>query len=107
LPLQVFRLWKKAPDFAPHGSYATLAHMSKAPGAPWSKPYLLVTAPIADYSIFYHRLTIDRAGALFLSYDYWSTYWFYRTDHVGSRRVLLVTKDGGRNWAFARNRDLE
>jgi len=47
------------------------------------------------------RATIDRRGRLFLSYDYWSTYWFYRTDHRGSRRALLTSADGGETWSLA------
>ena len=65
--------------------------MVKRPGEAWSEPRVLVAPPLSEYSIFYHRLTIDRKGALFLSYDYWSTFWFYRTDHWGSRRALLLS----------------
>ncbi len=48
----------------------------------------------------------DRNGRLFLSYDYWSTYWFYRTDHAGSRRAVLMSPDGGDTWKLAENEDL-
>lgn len=94
----VFRLWLNDDRYFPAGYYANLAYMSKRPGEKWSQAQPLVVAPFSEYSIFYHRLTIDRQGALFLSYDYWSTFWFYRTDYPGNRRALLMSPDAGRTW---------
>jgi hypothetical protein len=94
----VFRLWRQDNTYFPAGYYANLAYMRKRPGEAWSEVQPLVVAPFSEYSIFYHRLTIDRKGALFLSYDYWSTFWFYRTDHRGTRRSLIRSKDGGKTW---------
>jgi hypothetical protein len=97
----VFRLWLTDNKYFPASHYANLAYMSKLPGGKWSEARPLVVAPFSEYSIFYHRLTIDREGALFLSYDYWSTFWFYRTDHRGNRRSLLMSPDGGNTWKLA------
>jgi hypothetical protein len=96
-----FRLWRNDSSYYPAGYYANLAYMSKGPAEAWSDAQPLVVAPFSEYSIFYHRLTIDRNGVLFLSYDYWSTYWFYRTDHQGTRRSLLMAADGGHTWKLA------
>ena len=52
------------------------------------------------------RWTIDREGALFLSYDYWSTFWSYRIDHWGTRRALLTSPDAGKSWKLADAADL-
>jgi hypothetical protein len=52
------------------------------------------------------RLTIDRQGRLLVSFDYWSTYWFYRTDHVGARRKTILSADGGDSWQLLRTDDL-
>ena len=101
----VFRLWRAHESYFPAGSYACLAHMSKRPGKPWSKPRPLVVAAFTDYSVYYHRLTIDRRGRLFLSYDYWSTYWFYRTDRF-RQRAVLTSPDGGKTWKLAQGVDL-
>ncbi len=103
----VFRLWRRDREYFPSGAvFATLAYQRKRPGQPWESPRLLIVSALSEYSIFYHRLTIDRRGRLFLSYDYWSTHWFYRTDHFGRRRALLTSTDGGDTWKLAETRDL-
>ena len=101
----VFRLWKNDNEYFPASHYANLAYMSKHSKEKWSDAKPLVVAPFSEYSIFYHRLTIDRNGNLFLSYDYWSTYWFYRTDHRGNRRSLLMSPDSGNTWKLAQLSD--
>lgn len=101
----VFRLWRSGEPY-PNSSHATLAIQRKRPGQPWEEPRVLVVAPFSEYSVWYHRLTIDRRGRLFLSYDYWSTHWFYRNDHWGNRRALLMSPDGGESWKLAATADL-
>jgi len=103
----VCRLWQQGKEPFPLSSHATLAYQRKRPGQPWEPPQILVVAPFSEYSIFYHRLTLDRRGRLFLSYDYWSTYWFYRNDHFGNRRALLHSADGGRSWKLAETKDFQ
>jgi hypothetical protein len=97
----VFRLWRTDTQYFPASHYATLAYMSKPADGEWSQPKALIVAPFSEYSVFYHRLTIDRKGSLYLSYDYWSTFWFYRTDHFGKRRALMMSPDQGKNWRMA------
>jgi hypothetical protein len=101
----VFRLWRFGAEPFPSSHHGTLAYQRKRPGKPWEAPRVLIVPPFSEYSVYYHRLTIDRRGRLFLSYDYWSTYWFYRNDHPGRRRALLASPDGGRTWKLAENRD--
>jgi hypothetical protein len=103
----VYRLWQSGKEPFPASHYATLAHQRKRPGQPWEAPRILIVPPFSEYSVFYHRLTIDRKGRLFLSYDYWSTYWFYRIDHLGSRRALLMSPDGGETWKLAEIHDFQ
>jgi hypothetical protein len=101
----VYRLWRYRTEPHPLSHHAVLAYQRKQPGGPWEPPRPLIVSPFSEYSVFYHRLTIDHAGRLFLSYDYWSTYWFYRTDHRGNRRALLMSGDGGDTWKLAEPRD--
>ena len=102
----VYRLWHSGQPPFPASHYATLAYQRKPPGKPWEAPRPLIVPPFSEYSVFYHRLTIDRLGKLLVSYDYWSTYWFYRTDHRGSRRALLMSADGGKTWKLPQTSDL-
>ncbi|MBM3889408.1 MAG: hypothetical protein FJ388_09805, partial [Verrucomicrobia bacterium] len=102
-----FRLWRTSVDPFPASHYATLAYQRKRPGQPWEPPRILIVPPFSEYSVFYHRLTMDRKGRLFLSYDYWSTFWFYRNDHFGRRRTLLMSPDGGDTWKLAQTKDLQ
>ncbi len=101
-----FRYWLGGTKRLPAGHFGTLAYQRKRPGEAWEEPRVLVEPPFTEYSIYYHRLTIDREGRLFLSYDYWSTYWFYRNDHLGRRRTLLMSPDGGDTWKLAETSDL-
>ncbi len=102
----VFRLWQYDTKYFPDNYFASLAYMSKKPGKPWSEPRLLVVAPFSSYSLYRHRLTIDREGRLFLSYLYWTTYWFYRNDRQSNERSLLMSPDGGKSWKLADDGDL-
>lgn len=103
----VFRLWfDDGKPYFPASYYATLAYMRKRPGEAWSSPKVLLVSPFSEYGVFYHRLTIDPQGRLFLSYDCWSTYWFYRNDHHGTRRALMMSPDGGDTWKLADMEDL-
>jgi hypothetical protein len=103
----VFRLWRTRTAPHPAATHATLAYQRKRPGQPWETPRVLVVSPFSEYSVFYHRLSIDRRGRLFVSYDYWSTHWFYRNDQPGRRRTVLFSPDGGENWKLATTADLQ
>ena len=100
-----FRLWKRGEEPFPASHHATLAIQRKPAGKPWQPPQVLVVPPFSEYSVYYHRLTIDRRGRLFLSYDYWSTFWFYRMDRRGDRRALMMSPDGGSTWKLVETRD--
>jgi hypothetical protein len=97
----VYRLWRYGEQPHSNSHHATLAYSRKRPGQPWEAPRVLIVPPFSEYSVYYHRLTIDRQGQLFLSYDYWSTFWFYRNDLLGRRRSVLTSADGGETWQLA------
>jgi hypothetical protein len=99
----VCRMWRDGCEPFPASYHAALTYFRKPPEGPWGDPLPLVLPPFSEYSVFYHRLTVDRGGRLFLSYDYWSTFWFYRTDHRGDRRTVLMSPDHGQTWMQARS----
>ncbi len=108
----VFRLWRSKEEYLNGKMYAALAYQRKLPGSDWEDPKILVVPPLDNYSIYYHRLTVDREGSLVLSYDYWSTLWFYRNDQRGAvpagsgrpgkgwGRAVLTSPDSGETWKF-------
>lgn len=100
-----YRLWRSGEEPHPASQHAVLAYQNKRPGENWDPPQPLVVPPFSEYSVYYHRLTIDRRGRLFLSYDHWSTFWFYRLDR-GVRRSLLMSPDGGQSWKLVETADL-
>lgn len=113
----VFRTWKTDGAYHAVSHYANLAYKRKPKGQPWEPMKRLAVAPFTEYSIWYHRLTMDRKGRLFVSFDYWSTFWFYRVDHHGNspgrgrggdggRRKTIMSADGGETWKLLETRDL-
>jgi hypothetical protein len=105
----VYRLWRDHVDPYPNSHGAVLAYQRKPPGESWSEPRHLVVAAFPGYSVFYHRLTIDRRNRLLLSYDYWSVFKFYRYDYpetAGHHRKTIVSSDGGDTWEFLYTEDV-
>jgi len=102
----VFRAWTNDAIYHPSSYYANLGYKRKPKDGPWEEMRRLTVAPFSEYSIFYHRLTIDRKGRLFVSFDYWSTFWFYRTDHRGNRRKTIFSPDGGNTWKLLETKEL-
>ena len=103
----VFRLWRYNTEYFPDSYFASLAYMNKEPDKPWSDPQILVVAPFSEYSVYKHRLTIDRKGKLFIHYNYWSTYWFYRNDRSGNIATVLMSGDNGNTWKLLDDEDLQ
>jgi hypothetical protein len=113
----VFRTWTTDGEYHPESVYANLAYKRKRKGSDWEPMKRLAVAPFTEYSVWYHRLTIDRKGTLFVSFDYWSTFCFYRVDHFGSipgrgqaqyggRRKTIMSVDGGETWKLLETKDL-
>ncbi len=102
----IFRVWTDDGLYHPTSHYANLGYKRKRKGEAWEDMRRLAVAPFSEYSIWYHRLTIDRRGRLFVSFDYWSTFWFYRNDHIGHRRKTIMSPDGGDSWQLLRTQDL-
>ncbi|MCC7492307.1 MAG: BNR-4 repeat-containing protein [Fimbriimonadaceae bacterium] len=103
------RQWRMGVD--PHhapGYYAALSYQSRPAGGRWSAARPLVVPPCPNYSIWYHKLTIDRAGRLFLSYNNWSQDATYQDDFPEryTHRAVISSADGGKTWRLARTSDL-
>lgn len=104
----VSRQWREGVDEFHDGHlYAALSYQRKRPGGEWEEPVPLVIPPLPDYSVFYHKLSIDRMGRLYLGYNYYSTHDHYRNDLPGrlNHQAVLMSADGGDNWKLATTKD--
>jgi hypothetical protein len=61
---------------------------------------------VGGYSIYYHKLSIDRAGGLWLSYNHWTNH-AYQQDFPGRyhHRAMMSSSDGGDTWKLAQTED--
>jgi hypothetical protein len=106
----VFRQWRKGVDDY-HGDniYAALSMQTKPKGEEWGPARPMVIPVVDGYSIYYHKLTTDRLGNLYLSYSYWTSHHTYQPDfpqHFHNRAVI-VSKDQGETWKLVETEDFE
>lgn len=103
-----FRQWRRGVDEY-HGDniYAALSVQTKPKDGEWGPARPLVIPAVDGYSIYYHKLTIDRVGNLYLSYSYWTSDHTYQPDfpqHFHNRAVI-VSKDQGETWKLVETAD--
>ncbi len=103
-----YRQWRlNADDYMPDNMYAALSHQSKPKDGDWSPAHPLVVPPVAGYSIYYHKLTVDRRGRLYLSYNHWTNDTSYQSDFPDRyhHQAVITSKDGGATWKLAETSD--
>jgi len=103
-----YRQWRQGVDpYFNGGLYAALSTQRKPAGQPWGPAQPMVAAVRPGYSIYYHKLTIDRRGGLWLSYCYYTADTTYQDDfpEQHSHRAVMVSKDGGSTWKLATTAD--
>lgn len=105
------RTWRRGNQFP--GTFDAALYYQHMKGGAWEEQKPFALAPLPGYSIFYHRLTVDRRGKLHLSFDYWSTWSAYRDSYLttedtrrGKSRLLLSSEDG-RDWEVVDNQTIE
>ncbi len=86
--------------------YMGLSYQRKRRGEEWEPARPLVIPPVGGYSIYYHKLTIDRLGNLYVSYNHWSDH-AYSKDFPGlyHNRAMITSTDGGETWKLAETGD--
>jgi hypothetical protein len=87
--------------------YGTLSLQSKPKGRPWGPAQSLIVGPVPGYSIFLHKLTIDRRGNLYLAYRYSTSNAEYRDVFLAEnpQDAVLTSGDGGNTWKLAQTSD--
>jgi len=91
-----FRQWQREIEKAG----AELGYQQMGQDGQWKEQTAFAVSPLPSYSVFYHRLTVDRKGWLYLSFDYWSTWSPYRESYPNAapRRLILSSTDNGKSW---------
>jgi hypothetical protein len=102
----VFRQWRCGVDAVFRGRpYQTLAVQRLDPGGEWSEAERLAYGSRhRGYAQYYHKMSIDRLGRIFLSFNYFRPKDWprdQRTAHRYHHRMILISEDGGENWRFA------
>ncbi|MFP3905105.1 MAG: BNR-4 repeat-containing protein [Armatimonadota bacterium] len=102
-----FRQWRNIGDYHKGSYYGGLSYQQKPKDGSWSPAKVIVVPPVSGYSIYYHKLTVDRQGWLWLFYRYYSGDEEYRYNYLAynQKRAVLVSRDGGDTWKLAETED--
>lgn len=102
-----YRQWRDDQEIHGGMSFAALSTQSKPREGPWGPAKPMVMAPVSGYSIYYHKLTIDRRDRLFLSYNHWTSEKMYRHDFPERyhHRAVITSTDHGASWKLAESGD--
>ena len=96
-----FRGWRRDLDY-PSYMNAGLFYQTMEANGNWNQPVLFATPGLNNYSIFYHRATVDRNGRAFISFTYWSTWTTYRDSFRNGagplRDRLVLFSDDKKEW---------
>lgn len=103
-----YRQWRQGVD--PHHDghiYAALSFQSKPPDGPWGPAQPRVIPPVDGYSIYYHKLTVDRKGNLYLSYSYYTADVTYQGEfpELYHNNAVQMTRDKGATWKLVETAD--
>lgn len=117
-----FRQWRRGVDPYFKGDwYGALSYQRKPPDGPWEDARLMIVPAYPHYGLFYHQLSVDRTGRLFLSacsisgpevqarraaLASWK--WSGRQGTAPPqylRRVILMSVDQGASWRLATSDD--
>ncbi len=104
----VYRQWRsRVDDYHGENLYGALSYQTRPKDGPWSEARPIVVPPVSGYSIYYHKLTIDRRGNLWLAYQYYSGDEIYRKSFLAHNphHTLIVSKDLGTTWKLAETTD--
>ncbi len=103
-----FRQWRNQDPYHDGELYAALSWQQRPRDGEWTEEATpLVIPPLPGYSIYYHKLTIDRLGDLWLSYSYLTSNQTYQGQfpHQYHHRAVIVSRDGGETWKLAESDD--
>jgi hypothetical protein len=98
-------------DIYSSGEMLMLCYSRKAKNGVWERSRPLVVPPYDGYSVYYHQLSVDHNGTLYLSYSYWGTnpdyQYLFDNGVMNTYRSLLCSHNGGALWDLVHNGDFE
>ena len=103
-----YRQWRsRVDDYHGENLYGALSYQTRPKDGPWSEARSVVVPPVSGYSIYYHKLTIDHRGNLWLAYQYYSGDETYRRTFLAHNphHTLLTSTDLGQTWKLAETAD--
>ncbi len=110
----VFRHWQIGPERYPHMDpkagkhFGALSYMRRPKNQPWSDPKTLLVPARAEYSIYYHRLSLDRKNRLYIAPTYYDRILLNRsTQNRFHNRMLLVSPNQGQTFHLAETKDFQ
>jgi hypothetical protein len=101
-----FRQWRRGVDTAFQGQpYQALSVQWLDPGGEWSDAARIAyCSRHRGYAQYYQKMSVDRLGRLFLSFNYFRPKDWPRDRREANRyrhRMMLISEDGGLRWRFA------
>jgi hypothetical protein len=94
-----------------------LNYQYKDPGGSWSAQKQLVQPPHTNYSVYYHQLTIDRYGNLYLLFSPYTDHntsdpgefgdWFEAPVSKYKYGTMFMSKNRGVTWEWASTNDID
>jgi hypothetical protein len=101
------RQWRQNKEVYFDGSlYGALSYQQKPAGQPWGDAQVLIVPPTTTYSIFYHKMSLDREGRLYLSYNFRTNVGGYNFETpVYQYRAVITSADLGKTWQLATSQD--
>lgn len=106
----VYRQGRRGVDTDFDGAgYDALCSQTRSPDGVWSEAQRLVLCGNrSGYANYHQKLTVDRLGRLYLSLSYFSPADYPVGERAANRyhqRMILISRDGGHEWEFARKAD--
>ena len=98
----LYLFYREWPRFQPYGYCAVLAlRTKKATDEKWSDYRVIARPFFTDYSVYYHKVTIGPDQKIYVSLNYYSTFWFFRNE-IATERFLIESPDGAKNWYLSK-----
>lgn len=96
------RTWRTGADYPGIFDASLFFQHKQGGGNIWQEQQPFALPALPGYTVYYHRVTVDRNGKVYLSMDYWPTWSIYRESYrdsnknksSGKNRLVFTSADG-------------